>query len=385
MRKVVSFVFWTLDAFVAGLFILAWLGRHIRPDGVTWPIQLIAVGFPYLTVAVALLLIVQLLRRKWRSVTVHAILLAFAFVRYGGASPSSDPSSAPSDTLSLLSYNVSPYYGDDDTKGRDLVSFVRSVQPDVMALQEGAMVFVVDPSPRQTRGTHPLGHFAPLQDSLGYDAPLPTRSGAGAGLGHARIATLAREMQPAMHVHTLRLRSANDALRQFVRLEYVLANRRVAIYNTHLRSYGSEKPWSDTTFHALSPRTWRPFLRRYRSSIIDRAIETDTLRALIEADPLPVVVAGDFNSTMHNWSYSRIQGFGLDDAWRVQGQGRSATYHVSAPIARIDFVLVDPRLRVLSAELIDETALSDHFPLLVRLAWKDDESETESALPDTTR
>ncbi len=380
----VSFAFWVLDAFVAGLFVLAWLGRHVRPDGLTWPLQLIAIGFPYLTAAVALLLVGQVVRRKWRSVTVHAILLAFAFARYGGAPTPSEATAAPQDTLSLLTYNVSPYFGDGENKGRDLVGFMRTVWPDVMTLQEGPMLFVAEASPGYARGVYPLNHFAPLKDSLGYDAPLPTRSGEGAGLPYTRLATLARVKQPAMHVYSLRERNETDALRQFIRLEYMLGDERVAIYNAHLRSYGSEKPWSDTTFHAFSPTTWRPFLRRYRSSIIDRAAESDTLRALIDADPLPVVVAGDFNSTMHNWSYGRILSSGLDDAWRLRGRGRSATYHVTKPIARIDFVLVDPRLRVLSAELIDQKVLSDHFPLLVRLAWKAEKS-APLASPDSTR
>ncbi len=383
MRRVVSFVFWTLDAFVAGLFVLAWLARHVRPDGVTWPIQLIAVGFPYLTLAVGLLLVLQVFRRKWRSVSIHAILLAFAFVRYGGVSASNEPSVAPPDTLSVLTYNVSRFFGEAEGKARRLAVFVDLLSPDVIALQEGQMSF--DPGTNGRAEVRPLNHFALLKDSLGYDAPMPTRSGVGAGLSYARLVTLSRDNQLAMHVHTLRIRDENDASRQFVRTEHAWSGRRIALYNTHLRSYGSEKPWSDTTFHALSPSTWRPFLRRYRSSIIERAIESDSLRALIEADPLPVVVAGDFNSTMHNWSYGRIQSFGLDDAWRMRGEGRSATYHVKLPIARIDFVLVDPRLRVLSAELIDETTLSDHFPLLVRLAWKDDETETQATLPDTTR
>ncbi len=385
MRKLVSFTFWTLDAFVAGLFVLAWLGRHVRPDGVTWPLQLIAIGFPYLTAAVAVLLVVQVFRRKWRSVTVHAILLAFAFVRYGGAPTAESETSAPADTLTLLTYNINPFYGDVEAKPEALTAFVAGLNPDVLTLQESVMEFISYDRTDERPGVLPWSHARPLRDVLGYNAPLPTRSGAGAGIGYARVVTLSRPMPLEMHVHTMRQRGESDALRQFVRTEHQVGDRRVALYNVHLRSYGVEKPWSDTTFYALSPSTWRPFLRRYRSSIIERANESDTLRALVEADPLPAIVAGDFNSTMHNWTYDRITGAGLDDAWRIRGGGRSATYHVEAPIARIDFVLVDPQLRVLSAELIDETALSDHFPLLVRLAWKEGEQKTPAVLPDTTR
>jgi endonuclease/exonuclease/phosphatase family metal-dependent hydrolase len=362
--RAVRLLFWALDAFVAGLFALAWLGRHIRPDGLTWPLQLIAVGFPYLTVAVVALLIAQLLRRNWRSVAVHAVLLAFALARYAGPSAPDAGEAAPSDTLALLTYNVAPFFGDAENKGRDLAAYVARVAPDVVTLQEGGM----------TLGDHivrPRRHFSLLYDSLGYSAPLPRRSGAGAAHSHSRVVTLGLPQPLAMRVHTLAREHDDGQFQQFVRTEHELDGQRLALWNVHLRSYGSDKPWSDSTFSVTAPRTWRPFLRQYRASILDRADESDSLRALVEADSLPTVVAGDFNTTMHNWSYSRIAGLGLIDAWRAEGEGWGATYHARAPIARIDFVLVDPRLRAVSADLDPDAGLSDHHPLLVRLVWRD--------------
>ncbi len=386
MRKLVSFTFWTLDAFVAGLFVLAWLGRYVRPDGVTWPLQLIAIGFPYLTAAVAVLLVAQMLRRKWRSVSVHAVLLAFAFARYGDAPASYDSSSPPADTLALLTYNVSPYFGDAEHKGSLFAAFVDSLAPDVLTLQEGPIV-VRGPADAAVRAWRLPAQSLRRAQGLNRATTRPCPRARGPAPG---CPTRGAQRWPASCNRLCTCTRCGSAIRttrcgSSFAWSTNLGGKRVAIYNMHLRSYGNEKPWSDTTFHALAPLTWRPFLRRYRSSILERANEADTLFALIQADSLPVVVSGDFNSTMHNWSYSRIQQFGLDDAWRIRGRGRSATYHVKAPIARIDFVLVDPRLRVLSADLIDETELSDHFPLLVRLAWKDDAPETQPALPDTTR
>lgn len=371
MARFARLLFWTLDAFVAGLFVLAWIGRHVRPDAATWPLQLVAIGFPYLSVAVAALLLVQLLRRNWRSAAVHAVLLAFAALRYAGPAPPEASGGAPADTLALLTYNVAPFFGSPETKAEELVAYVGAVRPDVVLLQETNMRFFPDGGEDGSPVTRVQGQGALLRPRLGYEAPFPVETGGGAPINFARIATLARPPARGMTVVTLGRTPNAHPIHQFVRTEHTLGGRRLALYNVHLRSYGSEKPWSDSTFSLAQPATWRPFLGRYRASIIDRALEADTLRALVLADSLPVVVAGDFNSTMHNWTYRQVLGAGLLDAWRAEGEGWGGTYHVRAPIARIDFVLADPRLRVLSASLDPDAGLSDHHPLLVRLAWRD--------------
>ena len=62
------------------------------------------------------------------------------------------------------------------------------------------------------------------------------------------------------------------------------------------------------------------------------------------------------------------------DAFAAVGSGDGFTYSAADPVRRIDAVFADPRLRPVSAEVIDSPDVriaSDHRPLLVDLISAD--------------
>jgi endonuclease/exonuclease/phosphatase family metal-dependent hydrolase len=84
---------------------------------------------------------------------------------------------------------------------------------------------------------------------------------------------------------------------------------------------------------------------------------------------VPLVVAGDLNAVPYSATWHRALEFGVD-AFAATGSGQGFTYSALAPQRRIDSVFVDPRIRVLSATVIDTPDVrtaSDHRPLLVEL------------------
>ncbi len=152
--------------------------------------------------------------------------------------------------------------------------------------------------------------------------------------------------------------------------------RDFVLYNVHLRSFGEVKPWDDPSVGLGRPASWLPYLRQYRGVYARRGEETERLAARIRQETLPVVVAGDFNSTADNRTVQQIRTAGARrvDAFREAGGltwGR--TYHAQRPVVRIDFVLVDPALDVVGADVTD-VGFSDHRPVRTHLRW---------AAPDT--
>ncbi|MFW6193129.1 MAG: endonuclease/exonuclease/phosphatase family protein [Gemmatimonadota bacterium] len=96
----------------------------------------------------------------------------------------------------------------------------------------------------------------------------------------------------------------------------------------------------------------------------------DTLRIREQA---PLVLAGDFNASPPGWPGAperTVLGELLDRGWRSARAGEAPepgqlTYPTFDPSEAIDWVLVEPPLRVVEARVLDGTEeLSDHAPVL---------------------
>ncbi|MCC7208609.1 MAG: endonuclease/exonuclease/phosphatase family protein [Anaerolineae bacterium] len=114
-----------------------------------------------------------------------------------------------------------------------------------------------------------------------------------------------------------------------------------------------------------------------------RADEVTRLLARIEAETLPVVLAGDFNMSDQSDDYRRITAR-LQDAFRQAGRGLGYTFPdwsapqarsvvnglplgFLPPLVRLDYVFHNPTMRVIEARAWPDAGGSDHRPLLVRL------------------
>jgi endonuclease/exonuclease/phosphatase family metal-dependent hydrolase len=107
-------------------------------------------------------------------------------------------------------------------------------------------------------------------------------------------------------------------------------------------------------------------------------VEAPRLRHLDELDraltsfvpvEVPLLVAADANAVPGSQTWRRLERFG-PDAFAAVGRGDGFTYSSGSPVRRIDGVFCDPRLRVLSATVIDNADVrlaSDHRPLLVEI------------------
>ena len=92
------------------------------------------------------------------------------------------------------------------------------------------------------------------------------------------------------------------------------------------------------------------------------------LRALldqVEAETLPVIVAGDLNMSQHSLIYSELALL-LEDAFRETSGGLGHTWPSHTPLLRLDYVWYSDGLQALSTNIGDDIG-SDHLPLAVTL------------------
>jgi endonuclease/exonuclease/phosphatase (EEP) superfamily protein YafD len=102
----------------------------------------------------------------------------------------------------------------------------------------------------------------------------------------------------------------------------------------------------------------------------------DDLLAWAAAEPLPVIMAGDFNMTDQSTNY-RFMRERFADAFREAGWGLGITWpngygnfltRLLPPILRIDYVFYDPSaFHAVEAHVIPDSGGSDHFPVVTTL------------------
>ncbi len=364
MRRIPGILWLVLNAAVAILFSLGYMAYFGYP-GRLWWVELIAVALPFLAVAVVVLLGINILLKRRGLVAIFAVLTVLALVRLLAWERLLNEAEPSDDDLTLMTFNVPRWWGYlMDTKAIEMASFMDEINPDVAALQEATLAFVEgDPkvlAPPYVKvlidslGFEPAGKD--FQDGS-FNTPQPV-------IGRTEF--LGKEQFTIVHPDDGGVGGTN-----IVRARFKWQDREAVLYNIHLRTYGRAKPWQEQEPEPFSPTFWFRYLNQYRQAYRIRNWEVDQLLEMIEKEDVPVLLAGDFNSTPNNWVYRRLAD-GRQDVFRTAGRGWGATYHTRLPIVRIDYILVGPEWEVVDA-YVPRVWLSDHLPVVASLRWADDD------------
>ncbi|MDZ4700512.1 MAG: endonuclease/exonuclease/phosphatase family protein [Rhodothermales bacterium] len=349
--------FYLLHIVVLGVFVGGYAARYIHPETFWW-LQLIAVGLPYLCLALIPFALLVVYARAWRLLAVYVIALGLVLVRF---SPFVGGASDPGEGLRLLSFNIG-----------HLESYTAVQSPDVLAevvqQMESDLYVFQDLLIRYRRREQRIVNFQGLEKKLGA-AGVVVHAEEGPRIETTFQPVWARTGQVILLEERRIKMATDDSLSMGVtRYRFSWQGREAVLYNVHLRTFGERKPWSDAERRLLSLDFWRSYLGQYRQAFLLRAVESESIRALMDQETLPLIVSGDFNSTVHNWSYAHLAA-GMQDAFSEVGKGFGFTYHTRYPFVRIDHVLVSPAWEIRSAEVILAT-YSDHRPLRVVLGWR---------------
>lgn len=236
--------------------------------------------------------------------------------------------------LRVLSYNIHHGEGEDGKLDLERIAgVIRSVRPDVVALQE------VDRKVPRSQNVDQTVELARLTKLEGFfDANIPLQGGE---YGNAILSRL--PVVRKTH-HALPLLGPGE-------------QRGVLEAEVTLPSDASDG----------SPATVRLFATHFdhRPDNRERLASADVLLGLIKERPdLPAVLAGDLNDTPASAVLQR-----LETGWSRGGLREIPTIPAAVPKRQIDFVLAAPAAgwRVVDAHVLNEPVASDHRPLLVVL------------------
>lgn len=188
------------------------------------------------------------------------------------------------------------------------------------------------------------------------------------GMSKFGIATLSQA--PIIHRERIHLDTAMNNIAIFS--DVLMNGDTIRIFNIHLASVhlsGLEKDINthlETNDQEGQLKDLQIISQRLATGFKRRAKQAKVIRAAIDASPHPVIVMGDFNDTPASYAY-HVLSEGLQDAFVAQGSGIGSTYIGLYPMLRIDFILVDPALRITTFNT-ESVTLSDHRPIRAKIA-----------------
>ncbi len=372
VRRIVTHVWAAVCTVVSILFLLGYLAYYGYP-GRLWWVELLAVALPGIAVVALVCLIVSVPARRWREASAMAVVLFLMLLRHAPWDRRPNDHLPADGDLVMMTFNVPRWWGlEMDAKTSEMQQFIGEVSPDLLALQEAGIVL-----PEAGDRVAAAPYVAVLIDSLGYrpDGWATARrpfSTPQAVLGHVPFTD--SEQVELRHPED----EGDDAVGATVvsRVRFTWQGRETVLYNIHLRTYGRDKPWKEIEPEPFSADFWLRYLRQYRLAYRVRNWEVTRILEMIEAEDVPVIIAGDLNSTPNNLVYRRLAD-GRQDVFRRAGRGWGMTYHNRLPVVRIDFILVGPEWDVVDA-YVPRVWLSDHRPVVARMRWNDGSlSDTE--------
>lgn len=345
-------------------FVLGYAAAYVPPD-VVWWVSPFGVLLPWLAPLVGAGAVVGVVRSvRRRSVTLGlgavAVLVALG-VRFGPSLAPEAPLPPADDDFRLMTFNAPTHGPDPQRLATEVARVVDAAGPHVLALQEPFLRIARD-RPRPDTMASP--QVKALLRTYRPPSSVPSRV-------FVHLPVVGRVGLDSLSLVRLDASGTESYDSYAARVPFTWQGRPAVLYNVHLYTVSARKPWQEASWtDVLRLSFWRPFVASYRTGALRRARQARQLRALLDAETVPVIVAGDFNSTPHHWVF-RYVAAGLQDVHAAGGRGRGATYPASRPLVRIDHVLADPAWTVVSSRVLPDHAFSDHRPVVAHLRWNE--------------
>ena len=141
----------------------------------------------------------------------------------------------------------------------------------------------------------------------------------------------------------------------------------IRVYSVHLQSLRiSAKEVNYLSQTDKITAGLKGIISRANVGFVTQTAQVKKIRESIDSSPYPVIVAGDFNNTPFSYSYRKVRGKSLSDAFVEAGSGIGATFRaIEKYPLRIDYILPDKdAFGVKSFAVITDEKSSDHYPVI---------------------
>lgn len=320
---------------------------------------LIFPGVVILTVLVFIVCLVFCFRRCW--ISLAGLLLAFGSIRsYFPVNPFQSAHIPSSEALRIMTYNT---HGTGNVKDSTLqtnyLQYVLDQQADVYLFQEGSPQFLewdsINPRFRQRYPYCEMPHGSGT--NLGICSRFPIKS----------------------HEIVTHVTGGNAVIAFWI--EHPV-KKNILVLNCHLQSNqfteGDREQYSAIVHNSnqaaketeQTHNTVRMLASKFINAAEIRAHMVDTIADFLHKHrDVPTIVCGDFNDTPISYSCNRVKRCGLNDAFRITGNGMGRSFNKDAIAVRIDHAFCSDHLKPISARIDKLPDWSDHYPLIVTYEW----------------
>ena len=338
MRKFFRSVVFLLNLFAALVLGVSFVLPYLPPS--RFPVvSILSLAVPVLIIVNILFVIywVFLFNRRF---ILSALVLVISFIHFNGVfQVSSEGNPAEyKNTLSILSYNVRLFNAYEKKSHDDVKAIfseiVSKTNSDIIFIQEYSKKHKIDFS----KYPHQHVHFKNNR----------------ANLGHAIFSKF-----PIINKGAFDFKgSGNNVLYA----DIVKDKDTIRVYNLHLQSFGIIP---DIQFLQESDK--EKLLRRVSSNFKKQESQVYSVLSHKSKSKYPVILCGDFNNTPFSYTYRKLNE-GMQDAFKVRGNGLGTTFWFDGFPLRIDYILASPKFNILSFETFSKT-FSDHNAIHTTVGW----------------
>lgn len=320
----------------------------------------ITLAFPYIVILNAIMLVLLLIFRCFKSAIIMAIVLAVSFPAARRSivmlHNSTDEPTDSTKELTILTYNIEIFKS--YTTVEPILSLIRKESPDIVCMQEFGHYYnnrpIVNRILASFDSIYPYRHLWYKNQVDGNESGLVLFS-----------------KYPIVNKQKLEYESKNNIS---VYSDIVIGKDTIRVINNHLESNRLTATEREITDNPTDTSRMKSIYHKMVASAHIRADQADSIASLIKKTRYPLIVVGDFNDIPQSYTYQHIlyskneQGESFHDAYADAGEfGMYHTYNQNHLDVAIDHILYTKPIKAIKTTIL-KVDYSDHYPLLSRLA-----------------
>lgn len=351
-----------LEVILVSLYGGALLSPYVSPQIISIP-AVLNLAFPLIFLFFALMTIAHLLRRRWKYLILHVILLILSAGYLKSYFPITLKETEEIQDLRVMTYNVSGFLPN-RANSLSAENIIRDSEANIVCLQEAILSRDEDENAQAFRKK--FGKIYPHRDAH-FDYKTHTQG----------LVLLSKH--PIMKKHVIEYPYKTDGNASVAYLIKLPNDKKLLLVNNHMESYRLTKKEKDnytnvtkenffkripTLVRELYGRLGKPLSKR---ALASKEVQKEVQRLKDAYKPDYTIITGDMNDTPMSYTYCKMRGT-LKDAYEDKGSGIGASYNEPLFYFRIDHLFYDEQMTVLRAKLPRYKWSSDHNPLIVDFA-----------------